>query len=193
MAAAPAPAPDLQSPFLALGLSPTQPAFTWFAVDSLGQGKLAQNPVLSAAAAAIVPGLELKDRSTYLLKGKPVWRVTFEDKGFTLRSTYVAGVEALPFTLTFNQRANHATLLGLMPPGERRMSLPCLLHLPDMGTLRITSRTPELMVDYDARRWKKMPAVLAVHPSHANEVPAPFTPPFVHVAFPAATAAQGSV
>jgi hypothetical protein len=33
----------------------------------------------------------------------------------------------------------HATLLGLMKPGERQMSLPCLLHLPDTGTLRITS------------------------------------------------------
>ncbi len=66
------------------------------------------------------------------------------EKGFTLRSDSIAGAEAPPFTLTFNHRANHATLLGLMPPGERRMSLPCLLHLPDMGTLRITSRTPGL-------------------------------------------------
>jgi hypothetical protein len=193
MAAVPSPTPKFQSPYLAIGLSPARPAFTWFSVDSLGQGKLAQNPVLAAAAAAPVPGIELKDRSTYSLKGKPVWRVTFEDRGFTLRSAYVAGAEAPPFTLTFNQRANHATLLGLMPPGERRMSLPCVLHLPDMGTVRITSRTPGLTLDYDARRWKKMPAVLAVHPSHANEVPAQFTPPYVHVACPAATAAMGSV
>ena len=25
-----------------------------------------------------------------------------------------------------------------MKPGEPRMGLPCVLHLPDMGTLRIT-------------------------------------------------------
>jgi hypothetical protein len=193
VAASPAPAPDFQSSHLAIGLARTQPAFTYFAVDSLGQGKLAANPVQPVASAAAVPGLELKDRSTYLLNEKPVWRVTCEGKVLTLRSEHVAGAEAPPFTLTFNQRANHATLLGLMAPGERRMSLPCLLHLPDLGTLRITSRTPGLKLDYDARRWKKMPAALAVHPSHAAEVPAPFPLPFVHVAFPAATAAQGSV
>ena len=38
--------PDYQSQYLAIGLSPTQPAFIWFAVDSLGQGKVQQNPVL---------------------------------------------------------------------------------------------------------------------------------------------------
>lgn len=158
---------DFQSKHLAVALSRTTPAFSVFAVDSLGQGKLDQNPVL--AETNVVSGLEL-DGQTYKLNGKPVWRVTCSERVLTLRSDYTAGAEVLPFTLTFNQKLNHATLLGLMKPGERQMSLPCVLHLPDMGTLRITGNAPDARLDYDARRFVK--------------------PSFVRVAFPAATAQQ---
>jgi hypothetical protein len=87
-----------------------------------------------------------------------------------LRSDYIAGVEAPPFGLAFDQKANHATLLGVMKPGERLMRLPCLLHLPDMGTLRITGAG---QLDYDARRRTD--------------------PPFVRIAFPPATAERRRV
>ncbi len=159
--------PDFQSQHLAVGLSRSAPAFSVFAVDSLGHGKLDQNPVLVETNA--MSGLEL-DGQTYKLNGKPVWRVTWSERTLTLRSDYVAGVEAPPFTLTFNQKANHATLLGLMKPGERQMSLPCVLHLPDMGSLRITG---EGKLDYDARRRIK--------------------PPFVRITLPPATAKQRCV
>lgn len=49
--------PDFKSNHLALGLSPTAPAFRVFAVDSLGQGKVKDNPVLANDAA--LSGLEL--------------------------------------------------------------------------------------------------------------------------------------
>ncbi len=160
--------PDFQSRHLAVGFSRSAPAFSVFAVDSLGQGKLSQNPVLAETNA--VPGLQLEGRFTYKFNGKTVWRVECREKTLTLRSDYAAGVAAPPFVLTFNQRANHATLLGLMKPGERRMALPCVLHLPDMGSLRITGKGE---LDYDARRY----------------VPTPF----VRVAFPPATAQQPHV
>ncbi|HEY3322650.1 MAG TPA: hypothetical protein VGP72_19500 [Planctomycetota bacterium] len=175
--------PDFQSKYLAISLSPQAPAFSWFAVDSLGQGKLAHNPVLAQAGA--VAGLEL-DGKTYKLGGKPVWQIACDEKTLTLRSDYVAGVEMPPFVLTFNQKLNHATLLGLMKPGERHMGLPCVLHLPDMGSLRIVAQSsgiapedgtqsrriaPQGRLDYDARRWK-------------------VKTPFVRVAFPPATAQQ---
>lgn len=48
------------------------------------------------------------------------------------------------------------------------MALPCVLHLPDMGTLRITSNARDAKLNYDARRFVKSP--------------------FVRIAFPAATA-----
>ena len=159
--------PDFQSKYLAVGLSRSAPAFSVFAVDSLGQGKLDQNPVLAEPNA--VPGLELVDGSTYKLNGQPVWRITCSERTLTLRCDYAAGVAAPPFVLTFNQKLNHATLLGLMKPGERQMALPCVLHLPDMGSLRITG-TGKL--DYDARRFVK--------------------PSFVRIAFPPATAAAAA-
>jgi hypothetical protein len=97
---------------------------------------LDRNPVF--AETNPVPGLELEGRFLYKLNGKPVWRVGCEEKTLTLRSDYAAGAEGLPFVLTFDQKANHATLLGWMKPDERQMNLPCVLHLPDMGSLRIT-------------------------------------------------------
>jgi hypothetical protein len=160
-------APAFQSQHLAIGLSPTQPAFSFFSVDSLGQGKVQQNPVLASTNTGALAGLKLAG-DAYTLNDQPLWRVTYGEKTLTLRSDFVAG--AVPLLLQFSQKANHATLLGLMQPGERRMSLPCVLHLPDMGTMRITCSTPGLKLDYDARRYVK--------------------PAFVHIAFPPATAAQ---
>jgi hypothetical protein len=94
-----------------------------------------------------------------------VWQVAWSERTVTLRSDYAVGVEAPAFALTFDQKANHATLLGLMKPGERRMSLPCVLHLPDLGTVRITGPGS---LEYDASRRAK--------------------PAFVRIAFPPATA-----
>jgi hypothetical protein len=163
-------APDFQSRHLAVGLSRSAPAFAFFSVDSLGRGALAQNPALSQTNA--VAGLALDGR-TYTLGGKPVWTAAWDEKSLTLRSEAAGGVAAPPFTLTIDQKANHATLLGLMKPGERRMSLPCVLHLPGMGTLRITCDAAGATLDYDARRRVK--------------------PSFVHMAFPPAAAGSKGV
>jgi hypothetical protein len=160
--------PDYQSKHVAISLSPEQPAFTWFALDSLGQGKVEQNPVPAATSAVIAPGLKLTDPFTYTLDGQPLWRLQCGEKTLTLASDFVA--DAPPFLLEFSQKANHATLLGLMQPGQRRIALPCVLHLPDRGSVRITGSAPGLMLDYDARRKVKRP--------------------FVRIAFPPATAQQ---
>ena len=162
---------SFSSQYLNLALSPEAPAFTTFALDSLGQGKLLENPVLDTGDA--VKGIRL-DGGVYTLNGHPVWRVSFEEKTIRLQSRYVPGVEAPPFILTFNQKTNHATLLGLMKPGEMRMQLPCLLHLPDMGSARISCDDAGAMLDYDARRW--------VPPSA-----------FVQVSFPPASASQPQI
>ncbi len=163
-------APDFQSKHLAVGLSTAAPAFAVFSVDSLGQGKLGPSPVLADTNA--VPGIVLEGRS-YRIGGKPVWTAGWDGTSLTLRSEAAEGVAAPSFTLTIDQKANHATLLGLMKPGERRMSLPCLLHLPGMGTLRITCNAAGATLDYDARRRVK--------------------PSFVRIAFPPAAAGSKPV
>lgn len=89
------------------------------------------------------------------MAGKPVWRVSGDERAITLRSDFAPGVEMPPFTLAFNQKANHATLLGLIQPGDLRVALPCVLHLPDMGSVRITCNVPGAKLDYDARRYVK--------------------------------------
>ena len=142
--------PDYQSKHVAVSLSPLRPAFTWFALDSLGQGRVRQNPVLAATNAVAAPGLKLTRPFTYTLNEKPLWRVECGEKSLTLSSDFVAAAPSL--LLEFNQRANHATLLGLMRPGQRRVTLPCVLHLPDMGSARITGSAPGLTLDYDAQR-----------------------------------------
>ena len=167
-------APEFQSKHYAIALSRTAPAFSLFSVDSLGQGRLDENPVRLETNPVAIAGLALKEPFTYTLNGHPAWRIKCAKKILTLRSDHVDGVETPPFTLAFNQRANHATLLGLMKPGERQMSLPCVLHLPGLGSVRITASRPEVKLDYDARRWK-------------------VKPPFVRVAFPSATREQGQV
>jgi hypothetical protein len=78
-------APAYQSKFYAVGLSPARPAFTCFAVDSLGQGKVGHNPVLAEFPATATPGLELQGRFTYLINGKPSWRITCDERSLTLR------------------------------------------------------------------------------------------------------------
>jgi hypothetical protein len=154
-----------QSKHLAVAFSRNVPAFERFLVDSLGHGKLSENPLLPVTHT--LAGLTFDGRS-YSLNGNAVWTVTGSEKTVTLRSDFATGVTAPPFTLTFDQKKNHATLLGLMKPGERQMGLPCVLHLPDMGTLRITCNVPGATLDYDARRFVR--------------------PSFVHIAFPPATA-----
>ncbi|HZQ45865.1 MAG TPA: hypothetical protein VFC07_02540, partial [Verrucomicrobiae bacterium] len=71
-------------------------------------------------------------------KSKPVWEVNMAEKGMTLVSRYRGGTQPPPFSLTISQKANHATLLGLMNQ-DGSMQLPAILHLPDQGSFRISS------------------------------------------------------
>ena len=77
----------------------------------------------------------------------------------------------MPLQLTFAQNLNHATLLGLVKPGELRVALPAVLHFPDMGSFRITCNLPGQKLDYDARRWVKEPFVRVGFPAAAKERP----------------------
>lgn len=168
------PEPDFQSQHYAVGFSDIRPAFTWFTVDSLGHGKRTENPVLEHEGNPVASGLKREAKFTYTRNGKTAWSVECQEKALTMRSNCVEGAEALPFSLAFNQKKNHATLLGLMEVGKRSVSLPCILHLPDMGSVRITCSIPDAELEYDARRMN---------------VPVPF----VEIVFPSATGDTGCV
>ncbi|HPA17563.1 MAG TPA: sulfatase-like hydrolase/transferase [Verrucomicrobiae bacterium] len=172
--------PDFESKYQAIGFSRGAPRFMWFAVDSLGRGRVGQNPISEETDAAGALRFDAREsgRFAYVQRGvegkeELAWAIDAEERAITLRSEFVPGAPIPPFVLAFDQKANHATLLGMMAPGERRMSLPCVLHMPDMGTMRITCDAPGAEIDYDARRRVQTP--------------------FVRVAFPAATAARPKI
>jgi len=60
--------PDHRSAFLAVGLSRLAPAFSVFTVDSLGRGRLDQNPALQPGGP--VAGLELEVEPTGSMAGR---------------------------------------------------------------------------------------------------------------------------
>ena len=171
---------DFASRHYAIGLSRTAPAFTAFTLDSLGRGETKANPVLAQITTNAAWRLAKTGPGHFIYRPKnagddapPAWEVLCADKKLVLRSRFGGDPNSPPFTLAFNQRVNHATLLGLMQPGERRTVLPCVLHLPDMGSARVTCNVPGAKLDYDARRY--------------------VSPPFVSIAFPPATAGHRRV
>ncbi len=168
-------APDFQSPYLAVGFDRHSPEFSFFALDGLGQEKLSDNPILPAG--------ETNSTLQFFQSGKKhfgwtqldahgrsavVWEIVCGAESLTFISRESPVANPPPLVLQFDQKANHATLLGLMNPNERQMQLPCVLHLPDQGSMRIASSVPGMKLNYDARRR---------HGPHA----------FVRIEFPPAT------
>lgn len=167
---------DFQSKCFSLSMSRDTAAFSSLVVDSLRQGKLGANPVLVETNGSGLVRFESSGPGNFIYRstqGGGAWRINCREKVITLESEFSGGETLPPLVLRFNQKLNHATLLGLMKPGERTMPLPCVLHLPDMGSVRITGNRPDMTLDYEARRYVK--------------------PPYVRVAFPAATAAHSKV
>ena len=77
-------------------------------MDSLGQGKVADNPLLPVTDA--LSGLAFDGRN-YSLNGRPVWSVSDSEKTLTLRSAQAEGLAAPPFTLTFDSKDEHFSTL----------------------------------------------------------------------------------
>ena len=177
-ASAGAATPDFSSRYYAVGFSREAPDFSWFALDSLGRGAVQANPLMpeGAVSGGLCFGTNAAGDFVYRLadapKGAaPLWEVRCQESRLTLRSHYTGGSNLPPFRLRFNQKANHATLLGLMQPGERRTSLPCVLHLPDMGSARLTCNVRGAKLDYDARRYVKAPYVSVAFPAASARHP----------------------
>ena len=169
---------DFKSAYYALSLSPTNSAFARLSVDSLGQGRLSQNPVFIEGQPA--QPWQIQKLGAKQLACRPVgadpkspaaWEFEFAENSFLIRSRFIEGRGAVPLVLTFDQHSNHATLLGLMQPHELRVLLPALLHLPDLGSVRITADAPGWKLDYDARRNVPRPFVRISFPPATTSTP----------------------
>lgn len=169
-----------QSDFLSVALAPDQPAIVSLSLDSLGKKKLGPNPLRppGAAGTKFILG---HHGSTFSYRAAgtaatspPAWTFEISNRGIHMRSEYSADHPVPPLVLNFDTHLNHATLLGLMN-AEGNVRLPALLHMPDQGTLRITSNTAEeVILGYNAERFHK--------PRQSED--------YVKVTFPAASAAR---
>ena len=159
MASEPVAAPQFQSSFLRVELAPNQPAFTVLAVDSLGKKKLNRNPLRAPAAPS--KSYEVRKSGTrfeYRLAGSsasaPVWSFEFSDRQVKLRSNYSPGNLIPPISLDINPHVSRGTLLGLFND-DGTIRVPAVLHLPNLGTFRITATQGKgLALGYDALRHK---------------------------------------
>ncbi|MBI5708469.1 MAG: hypothetical protein HZC36_15910 [Armatimonadetes bacterium] len=167
--------PRLTSPFFDLALDPIRPRFEKLAIDGLGKGRYGDGACLPSEEPESTLKLTWVNPSMAVYadsKGYAAWTVSLKGRILTLRSNFVQGSPVnRPFELRFRQKANHATLLGLMAPDSRAVQLPCVLHLPDQGSIRIKGQGA---LPYDARRYVK-------------------PEPYVSIAFPAATVGQKKV
>src|SRR5271157_1433139 len=168
-----------QSAFMRVELASDQPAFVAFTVDSLGKNKLSSNPLRPPSKTETAYQVRQMDttfeyRSTGVpAAAPPAWTFQFSPRQIRLHSHFTTGNPPPPLVLDFNPHLNHATLLGLINE-DSSVRLPALLHLPDLGTFRITSSAvPGLALGYDAFRYE---------PGKGDD--------YVRVTFPAATAAQ---
>lgn len=178
-----------QSAFMKVEVAPDQPAFVTLAVDSLGKKKLSVNPLRPPAPATRTFALHRGDDTfEYRAIGAPsdappVWVFKFSPREILLRSHYTApGILPPPLVLNFDSYINHATLLGRINP-DGSVPLPAILHLPDLGTFRITASAPKalqgLALGYDALRHATHPSPSQPTWQQAGD--------YVKVSFPAAS------
>jgi len=160
------------SKFLRVALSPAKPAFQTLAVDSLGRGKLSVN-VLHAPGTPLKPYAVKRTGATaeYLLDEAPVWRIAFSEKQIRLRSQWSEQVAPEALEISIDPHVCHATLLGRINE-DGSVRLPALLHMPDHGTLRITtSAAVKLSLPYDASRGKEGYWVNVTFPAATRALP----------------------
>ncbi|MHB8581614.1 MAG: hypothetical protein ACYDA4_17360, partial [Ignavibacteriaceae bacterium] len=146
-----------ESPYLKLQLMRGQPAFSFFSTDSLGGSQFSVSPLLLTEQTSDEQyESELgANRIAYFQKaGKgdvPVWEFSMEPKTFGISTRWNKQDIPTPLEIMFSQKANHCTVLGVMPE-KNSMQFPCVLHFPGMGTFRIYCSDSDVTLFYDADR-----------------------------------------
>ena len=153
--------PESSSPYLRVQLALDQPAFLVLSVDSLGKGKVGPNLLRTPGASGKTYTLNRAgSKVEYRVadagpSAKPAWSFEFATREIHLHSSYSKDNPPSPLLLNFDPHINRATLLGLMND-DGSVRLPALLHLPDQGTLRITTNGANSQaLAYDALRFPK--------------------------------------
>lgn len=133
-----------------------QPRLIALSVDSLRRGDFRANPLVDPGGAPLQYTVsESGGWIRYALVSDPehpVWELSCDDDTLRMRSLFSLKGKPRDLTLKFNPNVTHATLLGhATPAGD--ISLPAVLHLPGMGSLRIYAKgNGSAALHYDARR-----------------------------------------
>ena len=159
------------SAWLKVVMNETSPQFDFFSIDSLGKNKLTENVILHD---------EEWTKNKHSIKkagkkfsyydsaspqnSKAVWDVTINKKSFIISGNYQPQYQQ-SFLFNIEQHANHATLLAMIEDDDNRINLPAVLHLPDMGTLRVTCNTAGVKVNCTAQRFIEHPFVRLEFPA----------------------------
>ncbi|MFB2121110.1 hypothetical protein [Parapedobacter sp. 2B3] len=160
-----------QSPFFKIQLEKDRPALTFFSTDSLGGGMLSVNTILGTdpAEGEVYEGRIERDSVAYFSKANrsdiPLWKCSASPRSFSLRTQWNgSNADALPFTITFAQKVNHCTVLGIMEE-KNVMQFPCVLHFPGMGSFRVYCNDPSVTLSYDADRYTDKPFITLSFPA----------------------------
>lgn len=86
-------------------------------------------------------------------KREVLYLLEFEGKQFTVTVFNRNIPEEVCLDFRFDKNKNHATLLGMMP-AMRTTRIPAILHLPDMGSFKITADKQDMFLRYDAGRYQ---------------------------------------
>jgi hypothetical protein len=154
-----------------------RPGLRALSIDSLQKGGFRPNPLVD-------PGTQTGQKYDvtvrdswvlYALSSHPdraVWQMRADRDRLIMRSVFQPGAATQDITWKFDPNVAHATLLGhVTPSGD--IALPALIHLPGMGSMRISvSGNDAAVLHYDARRAPEQ---------------------FVKVIFPAATAEHTAI
>ena len=167
---------EYTSGFYKIQLTDTIPFIRSFSVDALGKGQLTNNPIQWDKPADTLK-YELRKISdteveicTKNASNSAEWTLKFEDKKFTITSNYNPKSSMNGIDFRFDKHKNHTTLLGVMSE-KKKTKLPAVLHLPDMGTLRISASIPGSQVNYDASRKKGASFISISLPTASAQTP----------------------
>jgi Bacterial alpha-L-rhamnosidase 6 hairpin glycosidase domain len=152
-----------------------RPGLSSLSIDSLHKGTFRPNPLVDPGAQPAQ--FEVSLREGWVLyapasdPGHIIWQMRADGDRLLMRSVFQSGAAPQDITWKFDPNVTHATLLGhVTPSGD--VALPAILHLPGMGSMRITvSGNEAAVVHYDARRAPEQfvkvvfPAATAQHPS----------------------------
>jgi hypothetical protein len=153
-----------ESPFFKLQLLRDRPEFSFFSTDSLCGRRFPVNLLLITdrqSEGQYESSINSNSIIYFSRKGQrdiPVWKISMQPKIFSIRTRWNKEENPDPLAITFSQKTNHCTLLGVMPE-KNIINFPCVMHFPGMGSFRIYCSDPAVTIFYDADRDVKDPFV----------------------------------